>query len=193
MNFRIHKGNGKVHCAWSTLQTKAIFRFIWAFKTLSASQNDSHPKLLCLNGYPIPPKLQQVDMLMLSKRLNGSASKITIGSHALEYDFMDNDAESRMAGHLPKRVVDAPTGVPAAIPLRFWRGESKHADQLIQTHLESSIHPLSVMMFTHQRFLAASIRGEKALTSTTWKQFAKTRAWMDEVPFPQMLELIQSV
>ena len=117
-------------------------------------------------------------MLMLSKRLNGSASKITIGSHALEYDFMDNDAEFReWLVRYQSEAMDTPTGLPMTLPLlRFWRGESKHADQLLQTHLESSIHPLSVMLFTHQRFLAASIRGEKALTSTTWKQICQNES-----------------
>ena len=126
---------------------------------------------------------------MFSKRLNGSASKITIGNHALEYDFMDDDAEFReWLVTYNSQFMDDSTGTRMTLPLlRFWRGESKHADQLLQTHLESKIHPLSVLMFTHQRFLAASIRGEKALTSTTWKQFAKTRAWLDDVPFPQML------
>ena len=33
---------------------------------------------------------------------------------------------------------------------------------LLQTHLESQIHPLSVMMGTHQRFLEASLRGDKS-------------------------------
>ena len=171
---------------------KAIFSIhMGRSKLYQQAKTTAIQNLSALNGYPIPPKLQQeyTDMLMLSKRLNGSASKITIGSHALEYDFMDNDAEFReWLVTYQSEVMDAPTGLPMTLPLlRFWRGESKHADQLLQTHLESSIHPLSVMLFTHQRFLAASLRGDKALTSTTWKQFAKTRAWMDEVPFPQML------
>ncbi len=168
--FSIHLGKAKLY---EQAKTTAI-------QTLSA-----------LNGYPIPPQLQQeyADMLMLSKRLNGSASKIQIGEHALEYDFMDNDAEFReWLVQYHGQSFDQPTGSPMTIPLlRFWRGEDKHADQLLQTHLESTIHPLSVMMSTHQRFLEASLRNDKALTSTTWKQFAKTRAWLDDVPYPQML------
>ena len=144
-----------------------------------------------LNGYPIPAQLQQeyTDMLMLSKRLNGSASKIKIGTHQLEYDFMDNDGNFReWLVRYTSDSLDNPTGTPMTIPLlRFWRGEDKHADQLIQTHLESSVHPHSVIMSTHQRFLEASLRGDKALISTSWKQFAKTRKWLDDVPFPQML------
>ena len=171
---------------------KAIFSIhMGRSKLYQQAKTTAIQNLSSLNGYPIPPKLQQeyTDMLMLSKRLNGSASKITIGSHALEYDFMDDDAEFReWLVTYQSELMDTPTGLPMTLPLlRFWRGESKHADQLMQTHLESSIHPLSVMLYTHQRFLAASLRGDKALTSTTWKQFAKTRAWMDDVPFPQML------
>lgn len=171
---------------------KAIFSIhMGRSKLYQQAKTTALQNLSALNGYPIPPKLVQeyTDMLMFSKRLNGSASKITIGNHALEYDFMDDDAEFReWLVTYNSQFMDDSTGTPMTLPLlRFWRGESKHADQLLQTHLESTIHPLSVMMFTHQRFLAASIRGEKALTSTTWKQFAKTRTWLDDVPFPQML------
>ena len=171
---------------------KALFSIhMGRSKLYQQAKTTAIQNLSALNGYPIPPKLQQeyTDMLMFSKRLNGSASKITIGNHALEYDFMDDDASFReWLVSYQSESMDNPNGVPMTIPLlRFWRGESKHADQLLQTHLESTIHPLSVMMFTHQRFLAASLRGEKALTSTTWKQFAKTRKWLDDVPFPQML------
>ncbi len=171
---------------------KALFSIqLGKAKLYQQAKTTAIQSLSALNGYPIPPKLQQeyTDMLMLSKRLNGSASKIQIGNHPLEYDFMDNDAEFRewLVGYHGEQM-DSPTGTPMTLPLlRFWRGEDKHADQLLQTHLESTIHPLSVMLNTHQRFLEASLRGDKALTSTSWKQFAKTRAWLDDVPFPQML------
>ena len=171
---------------------KALFNIhLGKSKLYQQAKTTAIQSLSALNGYPIPPKMQQeyTDMLMLSKRLNGSASKIQIGQHALEYDFMDNDATFRewlIAYH--SELLDTPTSTPMTIPLlRFWRGEDKHSDQLIQTHLEQSIQPYSVILSTHQRFLEASLRGEKALTKTTWKQFSKTRAWLDEVPFPQML------
>lgn len=173
----LHKALFSIHLGKSKLYQQA--------KT-TAIQNFS-----ALNGYPIPTQLQQeyTDMLMLSKRLNGSAGKIQIGTHQLEYDFMDNDGNFReWLVRYTSESLDNPTGTPMTIPLlRFWRGEDKHADQLIQTHLESSVHPHSVIMSTHQRFLEASLRGDKALISTSWKQFAKTRKWLDDVPFPQML------
>ena len=169
--FSIHHGKAKLY---QQAKTTAI-------QSLSA-----------LNGYPIPPQLQQeyTDMLMLSKRLNGSASKIQIGSHQLEYDFMDNDGDFReWLVRYSSESLDNPVGTPMTIPLlRFWRGEDKHADQLIRTHLETSVHPYSVIVSTHQRFLEASVRGDKALISTSWKQFAKTRKWLNDVPFPQMLQ-----
>lgn len=171
---------------------KALFSIhLGKAKLYQQAKTTAIQSLSVLNGYPIPPKLQQeyTDMLMLSKRLNGSASKIQIGQHPLEYDFMDDDGNFRewlVTYH--GESLTTPIGTPMSILLlRFWRGEDKHADQLLQTHLESQIHPLSVMMGTHQRFLEASLRGDKALTSTTWKQFSRTQAWLNDVPFPQML------
>ena len=171
---------------------KALFSIhMGKAKLYQQAKTTAIQSLSALNGYPIPPKLQQeyTDMLMLSKRLNGSASKIQIGQHPLEYDFMDDDGNFRewlVTYH--GEALTNPIGTPMTILLlRFWRGEDKHADQLLQTHLESQIHPLSVMMGTHQRFLEASLRGDKALTSTTWKQFSRTRSWLNDVPFPQML------
>ena len=169
--FSIHLGRSKIYQQEKTT----------AIQSLSA-----------LNGYPIPPKLQQeyTDLLMLSKRLNGSSSKLQIGSHQLSYDFMDNDGNFReWLVKYQGEQMDNPVGTPMTIPLlRFWRGEDKHSDQLLQTHLEHSVNPLVVMMTTHQRFLEASLRSNKSLTSSTWKQFSKTRTWLDDLQFPQMLQ-----
>ena len=81
---------------WASPSEGTVFNLSGQSKIVSTSQNHGDPKLLRFKRYPIPAQLQQeyTDMPMLSKRLNGSASKIKIGTHQLEYD-LDNDGNFR--------------------------------------------------------------------------------------------------
>ena len=98
-------------------------------------------------------------------------SRLVIISNTTSWMTMPNSEN----GWLPTTTGCDSTGTPMTLPLlRFWRGESKHADQL-QTHLESKIHPLSVLMFTPTLVHC----GEKALTSTTRNSSPKpVHGWM---------------
>lgn len=171
---------------------KALFSIHLGQSKLYQQEKTTAIQLLSnLNGYPIETVLaaEYTDMLVFSKRLNGSATKIQIGGEELAYDFMDNDGNFRawlvqyMANNL-----DTTKGTPMTIALlRFWRGEDKHSDQLIQTHLEQYVTPWSVVFSTHQRYLESSVRTDKILAKTAWNNFADTRQWLDTLPFPQML------
>ena len=148
-------------------------------------------KLSSLNGYPIEEKMQNAytEMLLLSKNLNGSATTMTIGNSELTSDFFNHDEDFReWIVKYAAAQMDQPTSDPLnLILLRYWRGEDKHATQLLDTHLEEMVSPTGVMLSVHQNFLHASLQNRKQLINQTWKSFSQTRNWLSQMPLPQML------
>ena len=125
----------------------------------------------------------------MCNRCIGCNDQITIGNDELAYDFMDNDGDFRswLVGYLAENT-DSRSGTHIGlIVLRFWRGEDKHGDQLLSTHLEQKVSPDISVLRSHQRFLLASIRNDKPLVKTTWKEFSATRKWITNLDYPQML------
>ena len=171
---------------------KAIFSIhMGRSKLYQQAKTTAIQNFSALNGYPIPPKLQQeyTDMLMLSKRLNGSASKITIGSHALEYDFMDNDAEFReWLVTYQSEVMDAPTGCTHDHPTASILARRKQTCRSTYPDTPRIQYPSIVSHDVYSSTIFGCLhQGRKGTDIYNVETIAKTRAWMDEVPFPQML------
>ena len=171
---------------------KAIFSVELAkAKFYQQSKTTALQHLSSLNGYPINPALEQEykDMFSFAKRLNGSSSKTKIGSQELEYNFMDNDGDFRewLVRYIAETIDQSNNDDLGLIILRFWRGEDKHGDQLLNTHLESKTSFNSVLQTKHQRLLHASLRGDSSLSSSTWKSFSESRAILYNIAYPQLI------
>jgi hypothetical protein len=171
---------------------KPIFVIPLARSQLYLQAKTSARQLLSsLNGYPIPEKFEQEykDMWSFARRLTGSEEKFSIGSYEMSHDFMNDDGDYRswLVQYLAENT-DKRNGTHIGlITLRYWRGEDRHGDQLLRTHLELNASIASTVQKAHQRFLHASIRQDKQLTSTTWKKFSATQQWLLKLDYPQML------
>ena len=173
---------------------KALFSIALAkSKFYQQSKTSALQTLSALNGYPINPALEQEykDMFSFAKRLNGSSSKTQIGTQELDYNFMDNDGNFRewLVHYIAETIDGANNDDLGVILLRFWRGEDKHGDQLLSTHLENNTTFNSVLQTNHQRLLHASLRNDSSLSSSTWKTFSQSRSILYNVAYPQLLHL----
>lgn len=173
---------------------KALFNIELAKAKFYQQSKTSVLQLLSsLNGYPINPALEQEykDMFSFAKRLNGSSSKTQIGSQELEYNFMDNDGDFRewLVHYISGTIDSSQHDDLGVILLRFWRGEDKHGDQLLNTHLETTTSFNSVLQTNHQRLLHASLRNDSSLSSTTWKSFSQSRNILYNIAYPQLIHI----
>jgi hypothetical protein len=138
----------------------------------------------------LPPDLllEYSDLCAIAKRFGGNAIKVKINNEEVAYGKWERSKEFRawFSEYLQKITTLAPSGSPPLPILLNNQRVEQNGHFLMRAVVAEFTDPLQISIRSMLKFNYHTIRGNTE-KSDAWKEFKKTRIWLSQLPFPQLL------
>ena len=137
---------------------------------------------------PLNLRLEYADLCSIAKRFGGNAIKIKINNEDVGYGKWERSKEFRSwySEYLQKITQLPPSASPPLPILLNNQRVEQNGNFLMRAVIAEKTDPLQISIRAMLKFNYHSIRSNSE-KSTAWKEFKKSRIWLEKLPFPQLL------
>ena len=133
-------------------------------------------------------KLEYADLCSIAKRFGGNAIKIKINNEDVAYGKWERSKEFRswFSDYLQTVTQLPPSSSPPLPILLNNQRVEQNGNFLMRATFAEYTDPLQISLRAMLKFNYHTIRGNSE-KGDAWKEFKKSRIWLQKIPFPQLL------